>query len=249
MAHTRQLCIRRKGNRSLIVPLTDDAVWLELFSQLPPLALPNGSVIIVAPHPDDETLGAGSLIATLRARGVPVTVVAATDGENAYDTSQERRLALAAVREREQREALAELGVKPSAIKRLRMTDGGLAAEERELTNRLMALVEPGMTLLAPWESDFHPDHEACARAAAHVADAKGLALLSYFFWTWHRGSPELLDGLPLRRFDPDADALAAKARALAKYRSQLHRPGGEPILPERLLAPARWPFEVFLPA
>jgi hypothetical protein len=32
-------------------------------------------------------------------------------------------------------------------------------------------------------------------------------------------------------------------------HRSQLERPSGEPILPHRLLAPARWPFEVFLSA
>ncbi len=222
---------------------------MQRFSDVPSFNVPTGPVLVLAPHPDDETLGAGALIATLTARGVPVMVVAATDGENAYDTSATEREALGVIREREQKEALAELGVDAAAIKRLRLTDSGLPAQERELTDRLLKLAEPGMTLLAPWDGDFHPDHLACARAAAAVAKAKGLPLISYFFWTWHRGWPELLDGLDVRRFDPDPGAIAAKASALQHHRSQLERPDGEPILPERLLAPAHWPFEVLLPA
>jgi LmbE family N-acetylglucosaminyl deacetylase len=231
----------------VIVSLTDDAIWQRRFVDICPLVVPAGPVLIVAPHPDDETLGAGALIATLRARDVPVTVVAVTDGENAYDTCATKRLELGATREREQQEALAVLGVEPSAIKRLRMTDSGLAAQERDLTDRLLHLVDTDMTLLAPWSGDFHPDHEACARAAATVAAVKGVPLISYFFWTWHRGWPELLDGLELRRFNPEPKELAAKACALARHQSQLQRQDGAPILPDQLLSPARWPFEVFL--
>ena len=233
----------------VITPLVDDAVWRQSFDAIPALELPQGPVLVLAPHPDDETLGAGALIAALRAKGIPVKVVAATDGENAYEDPASERVELGLTREREQREALAELGVAASAIVRLKMTDSGLVRQESKLTRHLLECVEPGMTLLAPWTGDFHPDHEACARAAAAVASATGLPLLYYFFWTWHRGQPELLRGLPLRRFDPDPDMVLAKDRALKKHVSQLHRSAGDPILPERLLAPARWPFEVFLPA
>lgn len=208
--------------------------------------VPETPVLVVAPHPDDETLGAGALIWTLRRSGAPVTVVAATDGENAYDTSAQERVALGRTREIEQRDALAQLGVPEEDIRRLRLTDSGLHAQEATLTAQLMDIAQPGMTLLAPWSGDFHPDHEACARAAGTVAAAKRLPLISYFFWTWHRGTPPLLDDLPMRRFNPQQEALAAKANALAKHRSQLHRDCDEPILPERLLGPSRWPFEVF---
>jgi len=232
----------------MIEQITSDADWLARFANTPTWQPERKPTLVVAPHPDDETLGAGALIATLRAAGVPVTVVAATDGENAYETSDAERQALRKTREAEQRAALATLGVEAENIFRLRLTDSGLYTQESELTQRLLEHVEPGMQVVAPWSGDFHPDHEACARAAAAVCKSKGLPLISYFFWTWHRGWPDLLDAEPVVRFVPSQDALAAKAKALAEHRSQLEREGGEPILPEKFLWPARWPFEIFLP-
>lgn len=233
----------------VIVSVVSDSAWLASLANLPKWQLPLLPALVLAPHPDDETLGAGALIATLRAHHVPVTVVAATDGENSYDTSTQIREQLRITREREQREALEVLGVPHDHIHRLHLTDSGLHRCEDQLTSALMEIAEPGMHLIAPWIGDFHPDHEACARAAATVARAKGLPLTSYFFWTWHRGEVSLLDDLPARRFLPDAIALQAKADALQCHRSQLEHPGGEPILPPDLLGPAAWPFEVFLPA
>ena len=233
----------------MIVPLTDDNIWCETLALLPSWDPPAMPAVVLAPHPDDETLGAGALIATLRACGVPVTVVAATDGENAYDIPPDERKKLGCTRETEQRDALALLGVEPSEILRLRLTDSGLHREQTDLTNALRDIVRPGMHLIAPWSGDFHPDHEACARSATTVAREKGLLLTSYFFWTWHRGEVSLLENLPLRRFVPEASALAKKNQALLCHHSQLEHSFFEPILPNRLLGPARWPFEVFFPA
>ena len=224
-------------------------MWRARLQHLPEWQPSDQPTLVLAPHPDDETLGAGALIASLRSRGVPVTVVAATDGENAYDTPADERIALAQVREAEQACALELLGVSFPGIVRFRLPDSGLHLCEDELTSRLLAVAEPGMHLIAPWRGDFHPDHEACARAAETVAAAKDLTLTSYFFWTWHRGETALLDGLDVRRFVPSETELKAKADALRCHRSQLEHASGEPILPKRLLQPAYWPFEVFLPS
>ena len=69
---------------SMIVPLLGETGWartLEQASAWIPNPVPT---VVVAPHPDDETLAAGGLIAALTSRGIPVTVVAVTDGEHAY---------------------------------------------------------------------------------------------------------------------------------------------------------------------
>ena len=58
--------------------------WLSSpqLASLGSLAIPAvSSAIVVAPHPDDEILGAAGLLQVLAGRGVPVQVCAVTDGE------------------------------------------------------------------------------------------------------------------------------------------------------------------------
>lgn len=206
-------------------------------------------MLVITPHPDDETLGAGGLIASQRARGVSTVVVAVTDGENAYPDAYPGERELGALRCVEQQMALQHLGVAPAEIHRLRLPDSDVAAHEHDLIQRLLPMASSATHIVAPWKGDFHPDHEACGRAAEEVARRTGASLTSYFFWTWHRGSAETLSGLPLRSFALDPRFAAAKARALACHRSQLVREHGEPILPESVLGPARRSFEVYLPS
>ena len=150
------------------------------------------------------------------------------------------------IRESEQRNALARLGVGSEHIIRLRLPDSDVGSHETELVDKLLSFVTKGTHLVAPWRGDFHPDHEACGRAAEQVANRTGARLTSYFFWTWHRGTTTTLDGLSLRSFPLNPHHLWSKSEALRCHRSQLTHESGEPILPENLLAPARRPFEVF---
>jgi len=226
----------------MIVPLISDDTWKMTLEEEPVWNPPMNRAVIVAPHPDDETLGAGGLIATLRRRKVDITVVAVTDGENAYEATPN----LGLIRSREQEEALQALGVEPDHILRLRIPDRYVSEHEAELTEKLLPLIDSDCHLVAPWTGDLHPDHEACGRAAKEVARRTGANLSLYFFWTWHRGEPGTLKGVPLRRLLLDSDALHSKEEALRRHRSQLYHPAGEPILPDYLLGPIRWPFEVF---
>jgi len=201
-------------------------------------------VLIVAPHPDDETLGAGGLIAHLRSSGVEVLIAAVTDGENAYEDSR----GLGEVRTREQTAALAHLGVREKDIVRFRLCDSNVAAREEALATLLTPLVMRSAHVVAPWRHDFHPDHEACGRVAESLALEHEVELTSYFFWTWHRGTTELLSELPLIRFPLTERLLDLKRLALACHSSQLYREDSEAILPQRLLAPAHRGFETYLP-
>ncbi len=227
----------------MIEPVTPESTWRSELAAIPRWEPPLLPTLVLAPHPDDEALAAGGLIAHLRARGVPVTVVAVTDGENAYGECP----GLGPIREREQTAALARLGVEPANIFRLRLTDSGVAGHESLLADLLAPLVPPGMHIVAPWRKDFHPDHEACGRAAAVVAAQTGAALTSWLFWTWHRGDPALLAGENAAALHLSEGEQALKQAAIAEHLSQLAHPSGEPILPACLLLPARRSFEVFL--
>jgi LmbE family N-acetylglucosaminyl deacetylase len=200
------------------------------------------STVVIAPHPDDETLAAGGLIATQRSREIPVTLLAVTDGEAAYPGVPD----LGSTRRVEQARAAEALGVARDAVIRLGLRDSAVAKCEPALADRIESCIGADTLLVAPWSRDPHPDHEACGRAAATAARRTGATLLFYFFWTWHHFRPESLNGLSLRRLALSADARARRARALTCHRSQLHRDEGPPILPEIFLAPARRPFETF---
>ncbi|MGI4827639.1 MAG: SAM-dependent methyltransferase [Janthinobacterium lividum] len=127
--------------------------------------------------------------------------------------------------------------------------NSGLGQYEEVLYAKLLGLVPANAHLIAPWEGDFHPDHEVCGRAAIRLVKAKGLLLTSYFFWTWHRGTPDLIRGLPLVKLALTPGLQAAKREALLCHASQLHHPDGKPILPDSLLEPAWRDTEAFFPA
>ena len=67
----------------MIESLVTEPEWLAALSSLPVWEPTTAPMLIVAPHPDDETLGAGGLIAAQRARGVDIILAAVTDGQRA----------------------------------------------------------------------------------------------------------------------------------------------------------------------
>lgn len=226
----------------VITPIFSEDEWRKALTHLPPLQLTADRVVFVAPHPDDETLGAGALLANLRRCGAEVTVMAVTDGENAYAD----HASLAEIRRQEQIAALGHLKIDSAQIHRLGLTDSAVALQRQKVVDSLLPLVTSDTCILAPWIGDFHPDHEACGWAAQQAARRTGAALCWYFFWTWHRGTPAAISKLNLCIFNFDDLLLETKLRALACHRSQLHREDGDPILPDYLLGPAKRNFEVF---
>jgi LmbE family N-acetylglucosaminyl deacetylase len=219
------------------------AQWADWASQAPAWIPPPAHIVVVAPHPDDETLGAGGLIFTCAQAAARVTVVCVTDGEAACPEVP----ALDHVRRRELVSAMRELELAPADIFRLGLPDGGLCACEVELQQSLARCIPDGAVVVAPFEFDGHPDHEAVARACRNAARERGFTLVRYPIWAWHRGSAELFRERNGVRFVLSERARAAKRRAVAQFRSQLEeRPGGA-IVPAHVLAYFDQPYEVFL--
>ncbi|MBV9769295.1 MAG: PIG-L family deacetylase [Bryobacterales bacterium] len=226
-------------------PTTRECEWLRFLENVPQWLPPKRPTVVIAPHPDDETLGAGGLIAIQRRKDVPVIIIAVTDGEAAYSDA----IHLDEIRRAEQESAVGELGVECTEIRRLGLSDGKVTAFEDKLVDLVRPSMRPGTLLVAPWSGDPHPDHEACGRAAERLAKEpdSDISLISYLFWTWHRNRVESLATLPLRRLKLDAQIQAARSAALSEHRSQLEWEMGSPVLPESLLYPARRPFETFI--
>src|SRR2546428_6283181 len=94
------------------------------FHALPPLG---ARLLVLAPHPDDEVLGAAGLIEAARRRGADVRVIVATDGGAGPDKLGIGK-DLAREREAETRRAVAALGLAPASVSFLRAKDGRLGA-------------------------------------------------------------------------------------------------------------------------
>jgi LmbE family N-acetylglucosaminyl deacetylase/SAM-dependent methyltransferase len=214
-----------------------------------------GHVLVVAAHPDDESLGAGGLIATAAARGAALDVVVATDGEGSHPHSPTTTpQALAVVRAREVREAVAALA--PDArVHRLELPDGGVTAGADVLAEALRALAGPATLLVAPWTADGHPDHDAAGEVAARVADEVGATCVHYPVWLWHWAFPGDVRVPWARgtRLELDAGARRRKDLAMARHASQTEalssQPGDEVLLPPGVLAHFDRGVEFFLRA
>jgi LmbE family N-acetylglucosaminyl deacetylase len=229
----------------MVVPLHAEQDWLPLLTGLPLFDPGTAPILFLSPHPDDESLAAGGLLAAQREKGRPVTIIAVTDGENAYADN----ISLHETRTHEQTLAAARLGVASENILRLHIEDSNVKSEQNALIKRLLPHTSPETHIVAPWPHDFHPDHEACGQTALELSRRTSARLTFYFFWTWHRGMPVLLEDINLHVFPLTPAQQAAKTEALAFHRSQLHHASGDPILHDVHLWPARLPFEIYLPA
>jgi LmbE family N-acetylglucosaminyl deacetylase len=206
-----------------------DLAWETVTADAASLDLPRRRTIVVVPHPDDETLLAGGLIARQTGRGVPVIIVAVTDGEAAYPTWPAP--GLGRVRRSEQDKALHMLDVPHGSTIRLHLPDGRVAAHEHELTALLADLIDHGDLVVAPWVHDWHPDHEACGRAAMRATSSRPVTLIGSLFWAYHRVDPVEHPRLEVRRLHLTEPELNRRLNALDAHRSQLQSHLHDPIL------------------
>ncbi len=117
------------------------------------------AVLVIAPHPDDEVIGCGGLLALHAREGRRVEIVVVSDGTAGMASPD------AAVRERESEEGTAILGLQPPRF--LRLPDRALSTHQEQLRPSLrerLTELRPDL-ILVPSPLDIHPDHRAVASA------------------------------------------------------------------------------------
>jgi LmbE family N-acetylglucosaminyl deacetylase len=194
------------------------------------------SLLVLAPHPDDETLGCGMTILRCRAANQPVTVVVATNGSD-YPESRLSATALAALRREEMERCSAILG-NPSVVY-LDHEDGRAAECVADLADEIFELasgLSPDL-ILSTSACDPHPDHRALGVAARYAAARIQVPLLEYPVWQWLEpeawlswGKARHLAGHWTRpRLVSIKDQRDLKWSALSCHASQLPRLGNGP--------------------
>ncbi|MBU1822984.1 MAG: PIG-L family deacetylase [Bacteroidetes bacterium] len=117
-------------------------------------------ILVISPHPDDESIGCGGTIRQHILAGDVVEVIFLTSGEKgghgrpAVETAQ--------LREEEATTAGKHLGV--SFVEFWRGTDGNFSVEEKYVQRLARKLTDtPTGLVYVPHEAEDHPDHRAAA--------------------------------------------------------------------------------------
>ena len=172
------------------------------------------NILVIAPHPDDETIGCGGALCLHVARGDRVVVVFLTSGElGLKDLAPQKAWK---VRESEAKAAARQLGI--ARLEFLRLPDWAVGEHIKKGARRLLPIIRrevPEMVYL-PHPRDWHPDHQAALpllRAALRGVRLPAVELRAYEVWT------------PFEEFDYVTDisrVMRRKVRALRAHRSQL---------------------------
>jgi len=193
------------------------------------IALPLEKTLVIAPHPDDESIAAAGLMQRAVAAGGEVRVLFVTDGDNnpwplrflkkKLRINDADRAEWGTLRRDESRRALAVLGISPTAAIFLGYPDRALTkmARNGDLTVRvsLTAAIDsfaPSLLVL-PSASDLHPDHRAIAWHARGAA--KGRKVITYIV----HGHPPNASAF---RLELTAEEAARKREAIECHQSQL---------------------------
>ncbi len=141
---------------------------LQTEAQTPPKPLEIQRIrkaLVLIPHPDDESIGCGGLLALLAEQNIPTHLILVSDGSGAGGLPE----GAAQRRQQELGQAVKQLG-DSLTWECWQLADGGLN-QEAGLKEKIQASIvsyQPSL-IIAPWLQDMHPDHAATGRRALSV--------------------------------------------------------------------------------
>lgn len=173
------------------------------------------NILVISPHPDDESIGCGGTIRKHVLEGDTVEVIILTSGEKGGHTAISEK-ELIRIREQESLKAKDILGVHNFEF--WRHPDGSFKVTE-EVRQRLKDKLEQSRSemIYVPHEAEDHPDHRAAADLVRQVASSLSNVspkpeILMYEVWT------------PIQKIDhivDISDYVDIKRQAIQAYESQ----------------------------
>ncbi len=145
--------------------------------------------VIIAPHPDDESLGCGGLILRKLSRGAKISVIYLTDGSSSHSGYSSRHT-LTLIRKQEAINACGILGIIKENIYFLDFPDGLLEKYKSEAREKLSVLLEKlnPPQIFIPSSREFPPDHYISAGITIEARTKAGLQtdVYEYFIWRYY---------------------------------------------------------------
>lgn len=191
-------------------------------------------VLVISPHPDDESIGCGGTIRKHVVEGDFVDIVFLTSGEAGGHGAPPG--VTAKTRESEAKRAAEILGV--ASLDFWRLPDGAVEVTDA-LIARLRTSLDVTSRIYVPHADEEHPDHRAAWGLAISAVGDRTDLLRGYEVWTPIQKLFELVDISPY--LDVKLEAIRAHAsqcavmrfdlamQGLARYRGEMHSwPGGD---------------------
>ncbi|WP_251445673.1 PIG-L deacetylase family protein [Microbacterium sp. USTB-Y] len=230
-----------------------NARWREsVIASTPPLSDDHvGDLLVIAPHPDDETIGCAATMVRRRLRGARVRVVVVSDGGNSHRSALISEHELATIRRDESLAAADLLGIGRGAVQFLGFDSAQLRAQPQAVVSAITDQIrqfgpsEILTTSIVEW-SDEHRIVAGLVRLATEESGFTGV-LREFPVWHWDNGpsrakpwaSPlrHVVDLIRFRRLAaasrpgvsvPVAELRPLKEAAFACYRSQTTNLTGE---------------------
>lgn len=192
-------------------------------------------VLVFAPHPDDETIGAGGYIHTAVKAGAVVRIILVTNGN---------KHGLEPIRYREFRKATNILGVNQNNLVFLGYPDGRLRKKSRVSLYRVflqqLEQFNPSIVIY-PSPKDHHSDHSVCGEVIQSILAQETFKPAAYQYLVHHSRFPQpkklrpnlyLLPPVRMVTFDKEwrrliltKDTELVKKEAIKCYKTQLRVP------------------------
>lgn len=146
--------------------------------------------IVIAPHPDDETIAMGATIARKTNAGTPVALIVATDGRHSQTSEIISQDDLVDIRKTELLGAASLLGIDEDDVYFLGEEDGKI--NDARLETKINDVIDnlsftPEEIMTTSW-FDGHQDHQACARIAKNIANKRKMVLRCSPVYWWAQG-------------------------------------------------------------
>ncbi len=211
------------------------------------------SVLIISPHPDDETFGCNGLIRELVQHKKDVNVVILSKGEGIGKNSEYEGSKIIDIRKGLTEKVFRNIGLSLDKLRFLDFPDGDFIhtpTKEIERLDRIIKEISPDTIFYPhPWEGS--PDHNKTAKIVENSTKNLPIKKFQFCVWVWHHMRMHLSFLMDYRNsyllsIDKDTKEVDVDFYASAFYVTVFYNSG---IVPAHLLKSVKWNNELYFQA